>query len=121
MTFQSRRNSANKDLRLFSALFLGVPLLFASACGGGGGSTPPVSPTITSVSVSCTSTSVQTGQTSQCTAAVSGTGQLQLRRDLVCRLRHNLKLRAVYVASHRSGFRIGYCHRHLNTGLDQIE
>jgi hypothetical protein len=42
--------------------------------GGGGGSTPPVSPTITSVSVSCTPTSVQTGQTSQCSAAVTGTG-----------------------------------------------
>ena len=74
MTFQSRRNSANKDLRLFSAFFLGVPLLFASACGGGGGSTPPVSPTITSVSISCTSSSVQTGQTSQCSATVTGTG-----------------------------------------------
>ncbi len=74
MTFQSCRNSANKDLRLLCALLLSVPLLFTSACGGGGGSTPPVSPTITSVSVSCTPTSVQTGQTSQCSATVSGTG-----------------------------------------------
>jgi hypothetical protein len=45
-------------------------------CGGGGGSNtpPPQSPTITSVTVSCTPTSVQTGQTSQCSATVSGTG-----------------------------------------------
>ena len=45
-------------------------------CGGGGGSStpPPPSPTITSVSVTCASSSVQTGQTSQCSATVSGTG-----------------------------------------------
>jgi len=74
MTFQSRRNSANKDLRLLCALLLSVPLVFASACGGGGSSTPPVSPTITSVSVSCLPTSISTAQTSTCTANVQGTG-----------------------------------------------
>jgi len=42
MTFQSCQNSANKDPRLFSALFLSVPLLFASACGGGGGGPPGI-------------------------------------------------------------------------------
>src|ERR1035437_9447849 len=52
--------------------FLGS--LCVLGCGGGGGNTPPVSPTITSVGVSCTPTSIQTGQTSQCSTAVSGTG-----------------------------------------------
>ena len=77
MAFQSCRNSINKDRRFFCALLLSVPFLFASACGGGGsngGGTPPSNPTITSVNVSCSPTSVQTGQTSQCTATVSGTG-----------------------------------------------
>ncbi len=77
MTFQSCRNSANDDLRLVYALFLSVPFLFASACSGGGsngGGTPPSNPTITSVTVTCTPTSIQTGQTSQCSATVSGTG-----------------------------------------------
>ena len=55
---------------LFALSFLG--LLYIAGCGGG--STTPASPTITSVSVSCTPTSVQTGQTSQCSATVTGTG-----------------------------------------------
>lgn len=41
------------------------------ACGGGGSSS---NPTITAVTVTCTPTAVQSGQTSQCTAAVTGTG-----------------------------------------------
>ncbi len=50
--------------------------IFVSCGGGGGGGSPtgPASPTITSVSVSCNPTSVQVGQTSQCTATVMGTG-----------------------------------------------
>jgi len=47
-------------------------------CGGsgssGGGTPPPASSTITSVTASCNPTSVQTGQTSQCSATVMGTG-----------------------------------------------
>jgi hypothetical protein len=45
-------------------------------CGGGGGNSGggTQQPTITSVTVTCTPTSVQTGQTSQCSATVSGTG-----------------------------------------------
>jgi len=80
MTFQLRRNSANENVRLLCALLLSVPLLFASACGGGGSGNgggsnpPPQSPTITSVSVTCPSLTVPTGQSSQCSAAVSGTG-----------------------------------------------
>ena len=77
MTFQSCTNSVTIDRRSVYALLLTVPLLFASACGGGGGGStapPPPSATITSVSISCTSASVQTGQTSQCSAKVSGTG-----------------------------------------------
>ena len=50
--------------------------LCVAGCGGSssGGSTTTASPTITSVSVSCNPTSIQTGQTSQCSATVSGTG-----------------------------------------------
>ena len=40
------------------------------ACGGGGSS----SATITAVTISCAPTSVQSGQTSSCTATVTGTG-----------------------------------------------
>ena len=53
-------------LILYSAL--------TSCGGGGGGSNALPAPTITSVSVSCNPTSVETGQTSQCAATVSGTG-----------------------------------------------
>jgi len=50
--------------------------LCIAGCGGGGGNqnTPQVSPTITSVSIACTPASILTGQTSQCSATVSGTG-----------------------------------------------
>lgn len=51
-------------------------VLFVTGCGGSsgsnGGNTSP--PTITSVTASCTPTSVITGQTSQCSATVQGTG-----------------------------------------------
>lgn len=65
--------------------FLLLSALFLCSCGGGsgvslpasgvlpiGGSVPP--PTISSVTVSCTPSSVQTLQTSQCSASVQGTG-----------------------------------------------
>ena len=53
--------------------------LLLAGCGGGGsgtggGGTPPLTPTITSVSVSCGSLTVNVGQTSQCSATVTGTG-----------------------------------------------
>ena len=60
---------------LLSLSFLGS-LSFAG-CGVSGkvaGTTPPPTPAITAVSVSCAATSLQTGQTSQCSATVSGTG-----------------------------------------------
>jgi len=44
-----------------------------AACGGGGGNNNGGS-SITSVSVSCNPATVQSGQTSQCSASVSGTG-----------------------------------------------
>ena len=78
MTFQSCRNSANKDLRLLYALLLSVPLLFASACGGGSsnasGGTPPSNnpvPTVTSLSPA----SLTAGATAQ-TLTINGTGFL---------------------------------------------
>jgi len=56
-------------------LFLGVALALCIGCGGNGnGGTQSVTPTVTSVSVSCSSASVLVGQTSQCTATVSGAG-----------------------------------------------
>ena len=75
MTSQSCRNSANKDHHLLYAILLAIPLLFASACGGGGtgGGTPPSTSTITSVTISCASTSAQVKGTDQCTASVLGT------------------------------------------------
>lgn len=74
--------------RLYSSLRMGwgVATLFlatgvltvAAGCGGssgnGGGGTPSATPTIMSVSITCPSAVVQTGQTSQCAASVTGTG-----------------------------------------------
>jgi len=62
---------------LLALSFLGS--LCVLGCGGsgsgmGGSTPPPASPTITSVTASCTPTSIQTGQTSQCSATVMGTG-----------------------------------------------
>ncbi len=54
--------------------FLLLVVLCALPGCGGGGSTPPVEPTITSVSASCAPSSINTKQTAQCTATVSGTG-----------------------------------------------
>jgi hypothetical protein len=50
--------------------------LCLSGCGGvtKNSTPPPPSPTITAVTVSCVASSLQTGQTSQCSASVSGTG-----------------------------------------------
>ena len=123
MTFQSRRNSANKDLCLLYALLLSIPLLFASACGGGsssGGGTPPSNPTITSVTASCTPTSVQTGQTSQCSPKVSGTGSYS-SAVIWSAVSGTISSSGLYTApAYRPGLRIGHYHCHLNTGLDQI-
>jgi hypothetical protein len=74
MTFQSRRNSANKDFCLAYALLVSIPLLFASACGGGGGETPPTNnpvPTVASLSPS----SLTAGAAAQ-TLTINGTGFL---------------------------------------------
>ncbi|WP_348263833.1 hypothetical protein P8935_04550 [Telmatobacter sp. DSM 110680] len=58
---------------------LGLLILGSVCLAGCGGITktstpPPPSPTITSVAVSCIASSLQPGQTSQCSASVSGTG-----------------------------------------------
>jgi hypothetical protein len=49
-----------------------------------------------------------------------GNGQLQLCRELVGGLRRNFKLRFVYRASHRPGFRLGHRQGYLNAGRDEI-
>lgn len=63
-------------LLLGSVLGALLPLLLAGSGGsyGSGGNTPPANPTVTSVAVSCKSTTVNVGQTSQCSATVQGTG-----------------------------------------------
>ena len=68
------RKSQNQAI--FAALAtVALFCLLMSSCGGGGGvSNSPPTPTITSVSVTCSPTSIQTAQTSQCTATVTGTG-----------------------------------------------
>lgn len=60
-------------VRNASLTLLSLGAFCVAGCGGGS-APPPVSPTITSVSVSCAAASLQTGQTSQCSATVSGTG-----------------------------------------------
>ena len=51
-------------------------LALSTACGGGsnGGGSTGTGSTISSVSASCNPVSIQTGQTSQCSATVTGTG-----------------------------------------------
>ena len=56
---------------LFTLSLLGW--LYVAGCGGGS-SGGTKSPTITSISVTCAPASIQTNQTSQCSATVSGTG-----------------------------------------------
>jgi len=64
-------------LRVLTFVLVALSLAVSVSCGGGGGGnfvSNPSPPTITSITVSCNPTSVQTGQTSQCTATVAGTG-----------------------------------------------
>jgi hypothetical protein len=59
-----------KGLRALALILALFSLLGIMACGGGSSS----SSTITAVTVSCTPTSLQSGQTSSCTVTVTGTG-----------------------------------------------
>ncbi len=54
--------------------FAGILLLAGCGSGGAGGGNSTPTAAITSVTVSCTPASIQTGQTSQCSATVTGTG-----------------------------------------------
>ena len=58
-------------VRRFGLLLVLGSIIVMAACGGSGGSS---SSTVTSVTVSCSPTTVTSGGTSQCTATVSGTG-----------------------------------------------
>ncbi len=64
--------------RDYSILSILLFYLVCTSCGGGGsnggGNNPPPAPTITSVALVCNPTSVQVGQTSQCSPTVTGTG-----------------------------------------------
>jgi hypothetical protein len=63
-------------MRAFTVLMMiGVALTLA-ACGGGGGSSEPTTPGISAVSVTCSPSTLRSGQSSSCSAQVSGTGAL---------------------------------------------
>ena len=59
-----------------AALCLGAILMLVGCGGGANTGAADTSPTITSVTVSCSLVSIQSNQTSQCTASVQGTGSL---------------------------------------------
>jgi len=66
-----RRLLGSPKMLLTSCLLIGL----LSGCGSGGnGGGAPIRPTITSIVVSCSPTSINTNQTSTCTSRVSGTG-----------------------------------------------
>ena len=58
-----------KVLRVLGLILALLAIFGMSACGGGSSSSA-----ITAVSITCTPTSLESGQTSQCTATVTGTG-----------------------------------------------
>lgn len=60
--------------RVFGIAFLGFAALLCGCGGGNGGGTTPPNSTITSVTASCSPSSILTSQTSTCTATVTGTG-----------------------------------------------
>src|SRR4051794_39498088 len=59
-------------VRKFGLLIVVANVLWMAACGGGGGGSS--NSAVTSISVSCSPSTVVSGGTSQCTATVSGTG-----------------------------------------------
>ena len=59
------------SLRVFALILSSFVLMGIGACGGGSSSTTS---TITAVTVSCTPTTMESGQTSSCAATVTGTG-----------------------------------------------
>jgi len=59
-------------VRKLGLLILVGNVMWFAACGGNGGSSN--NSTVTAVSVSCSPSTITSGQTSQCTATVSGTG-----------------------------------------------
>ncbi len=61
-------------MRLLGIFAAACCLLFSVACGSSGGSNNNGTSTILTVSASCTPTAIVSGQTSQCTATVGGTG-----------------------------------------------
>ena len=82
--------------KLWLLLVAGKPdsdWLPAAAAGG--------SSTITSVTVSCSPSTVMSGQTSQCSATVIGNRQLQFGCDVDGERRHDLDVRLVYCTIRR--------------------
>jgi hypothetical protein len=60
------------------AFLVASGLAFGGGCGGSPAVNPPTMPTITSVSVSCSTPSVEAGQTDSCSATVTGTGSFSM-------------------------------------------
>src|SRR5215469_6849405 len=69
--WMSTRSNKGVGVRLLGILAAACCVLTLVACGGGSSSSTS---TITVVGASCSPTSIVAGQTSQCTASVSGTG-----------------------------------------------
>lgn len=65
-----------KKMQIWKCLFAFLMSCLTYSCGGSSTASPPPTPapTITSVSASCNLTTVPTGQTSRCSASVTGTG-----------------------------------------------
>ncbi len=61
-------------MRTFGMLLAVASVIAMAACGGGGGGGGTTASTITSVTATCSPSTIQYGQTSQCSATVMGTG-----------------------------------------------
>ena len=77
LSHQNLRKKTRPTYLRYAVLEFAI-LLTVTACGGGGGASPSqppaVSPSISSVSVACIPSAIATQATSQCKAAVQGTG-----------------------------------------------
>jgi hypothetical protein len=73
-TSQHNLKRKRAQTHLLYALIVCAILLTVAACGGSGNQAPPISSSISSVSAVCVPSAVALQATSQCTAAVQGTG-----------------------------------------------
>ncbi len=108
-------------MRRIGLLLVVSTVLWLVACGssssGGGGSS-----TITSVTVSCSPSTILYGQTSQCSATVMGTGTFS--SGVTCgepgERRHDLDFGLVHRTIRRSHVAAGHDYGNLDPGHQQI-